>query len=201
MKTILNAILLTALIFSCKAQSIIVPIGSGDEHERNPNYYIKDVNNEFNKFEGIWIYNNGNTEITIKLKKEIKYQLKPELNYQDLLVGEYKYKYNNLEIVNSLNDINNPAISGYSHNISGGSFQHRLPDNCIDNSLPEEIKIWLIISHPSNKDIEGRIILRYINDNGIEKIQACIYDYTTLAYGQNDRIAIPDGYYEFIKQN
>ena len=201
MKTIFITILLTALILSCKAQSIIVPIGSGDTYENNPNYYIKDVNNEFNKFEGTWLYNENNSEIILKLKKEVQYQVEPEGSYEDLLVGEYKYKYNNLEVVNTLNDFNNPSISGYAHNISGGSFQRWLPDNCIDNSQPSEIKVWLIIDDPSNQYIEGRLILRYVNENGVEKIQVCIYDETVFSYGDNDRIAIPDGYYEFIKQN
>lgn len=201
MKTILNTIFLTAILFSCKAQSIIVPIGSGDTYENNPNYYIKDVNNEFNKFEGTWLYNENNSEIILKLEKEVQYQIEPEGSYEDLLVGEYKYKQNNLEVVNSLNDFDNPTISGYEHNISGGIFTHVLPEFCVDNSDPSEIKIELFIKHPSNRKIEGIIILRHVIDNGIEKIQACIYDETVFSYGDDDRIAIPDGFYEFIKQD
>ena len=34
-------------VYSCMAQSIIVPIGSGNNYELNSKYYLKDVNNEF----------------------------------------------------------------------------------------------------------------------------------------------------------
>jgi len=184
-------------VFSCKAQSIIVPIGSGGSIEHNPNYYKKDVNNEFNKFEGTWKYQNATTEITIILKKEEHY-LSPSNYYKDLLVGEYQYIENGIEKVNTLSDINNPAISGYQHKISGGVFKHQLPSFCIDNSNIAEIKIWLHIDHPTDEFAEGRIILRYVNDNGIEKIESCIYDKSTLS--DNNKLDIPDGSYTFVKQ-
>lgn len=200
MKYLYNILLFT-IVLSCKAQSNIVPIGSSNYIENNSNYYLKDVNNEFDKFEGTWIYNQGNKEIVFKLKKEIQYQTSGDGYYQDLLVGEYKYKFNNIEAVNSLADFDNSNISGYGHNIAGYNYYRRLPENCIDNSSTSEIKVGLNIEHPNNENIEGRIILRYIIENGVEKLQVCIYDETTFAYGENDRIAIPDGYYEFIKQD
>jgi len=199
MKQILNIILMFTIL-SCKAQSIIVPIGSGQTLKFTPEYYKKDINSEFDKFEGTWKYINGNTELTFKLKKEEHYQTSPDSNYQDLLVGEYFYKSNGIIVVNTLDNFNNPSVSGYSHNISGSNFKHRLPSHCIDNSNVAEIKIGLILSHPVEYDTEGRAILRYVNDNGIEKLQACIYDYTTMGNNPNARIDIPNGYYEFIKQ-
>jgi len=39
-----------------------------------------------------------------------------------------------------------------------------------------------------------------VDDNGTEKLQACIYDYTTMGNIQDARIDIPDGYYVFVKQ-
>ncbi|MEZ4837918.1 DUF6705 family protein [Flavobacterium sp.] len=199
MKHILNIFLILS-IFSCKAQSIIVPIGSGQDFEKNPTYYIKDVNNEFDKFEGTWKYQNGTTEITFKLKKEEHYQAAENYNYIDLLVGEYLYIANGFEVANTLPRFDNPNISGYSHKISGRIFKHRLPSHCIDNSAVSEIKIEVSISHQTEEYTEGIVILRYVNDNGIEKLEACIYDDTTMGNIPNARIDIPDGYYEFIKQ-
>lgn len=184
--------------FACKAQTIIVPIGSGGQIEHNPDYYKKDVNNEFNKFEGTWKYQEGNTEIVFKLKKEEHY-LTPSNYYADLLVGEYQYKENNSTVANTLSDFDNMSISGFEHKISGGVFMHTLPNFCTDNSQISEIKISLIISHPTDVYAEGRVILRYVNDNGVEKLEACIYDYTLL--GDNAvTLDIPDGYYVFVKQ-
>lgn len=194
-------IILLAIItsYSCKAQSIIVPIGSGEDIEHNPEYYKKDVNNELEKFEGTWKYLSGDSEITFKLKKEEHY-LSPSNYYKDLLVGEYQYIENDLEKVNTLSNFNNVSVSGYNHKISGSVFLHQLPNYCIDNSDIQEIKIELIIQQPNEDFVEGRIILRYVNEDGVEKLQVCIYDYTTLAEDTNARIDIPDGYYEFVKQ-
>jgi hypothetical protein len=118
----------------------------------------------------------------------------------DLLVGEYQYIESGIEKINTLSEFNNSSISGYQHKISGRVFVHQLPQNCIDNSNIQEIKIELSIRNPTNRFIEGRIILRYINDNGIEKLEACIYDYTTLSDNADDKFDIPDGYYMFVKQ-
>lgn len=192
--------MLIITVLSCKAQSIIVPIGSGQHFEKTSNYYKKDVNNEFEKFTGEWTYQNSTTEITFKLKKEEHYQTSSDSNYMDLLVGEYQYIESGIEKINTLSEFNNSSISGYQHKISGRVFVHQLPQNCIDNSNIQEIKIELSIRNPTNRFIEGRIILRYINDNGIEKLEACIYDYTTLSDNADDKFDIPDGYYVFTKQ-
>lgn len=199
MKNIITIITILSL-FTCKAQTIIVPIGSGDDFQKDPSYYVKDINNEFGKFEGEWKYQEGNTSITFKLKKEEHCQASSDYNYEDLLVGEYQYIENGTEVVNTLSDFDDPTVSGYDHTISGGVFVHFLPHYCIDNSQSQEIKIELFIAQPDDFDIEGRIILRYVNNNGTEKLEVCIFDRTTLADDTNAKIDIPDGYYEFTKQ-
>jgi hypothetical protein len=186
-------------ILSCKAQTIIVPLGSGQNIEHNQNYYEKDINNVFGKFEGEWVYQNGTTEITLKLKKEEHY-LSPSNFFTDMLVGEYQYIDNGIEKVNTLADFDNPSLSGYDHRISGGVFVHQLSSYCIDNSALPEIKIELMIANPNDDKIEGRLILRYVNDNGTEKLEICIFDYTTLADDINAKFDIPDGFYVFVKQ-
>ncbi|WP_439152117.1 DUF6705 family protein [Winogradskyella sp.] len=199
MKNILR-ILITVSFISCKAQSVIIPLGGNQDIVHSPDYYEKDVNNEFGKYTGTWSYTNGDTELTFKLKKEEQY-LSPSNYYTDMLVGEYKYIENGIQKVNTLSDFDSTTLSGYDHRISGGIFVHELPDNCLDNSDVTEIKIELFIVSPDDDDIEGRLILRYINDNGVEKIQVCVYDYTTLADDVNARIEVPDGYYEMVKQD
>ena len=191
-------ILALITIFSCNAQTV-VPITSGDYFEKTPNYYKKDVNNEFNKFEGEWVYTNGNTSLTFRLKKETQYQTNPTSNYQDLLVGEYQYVESGIEKVNTLANFDDSTISGYGHQISGGIYFHELPSYCIDNSQIQEVKIHVFIGDPNDDDISGLMILRYVNDNGTEKIQVCLRDETTLGNDLNARLEIPDGYYEMIK--
>ena len=138
--------------------------------------------------------------MVLRLKKELHYQISQNSNYEDLLVGEYKYVENGVVKANTLSNFDNPIIAGYDHKISGGVFVHFLPNNCLDSSESQEIKVELFIEDPSDENIEGRLIFSYVVENGIEKLQTCIYDYTTLSDDVNDRIIIPDGYYVFEKQ-
>ena len=53
---------------SCKAQNPIVSLDAYN-HRTADGAYFKDLNNEFDKFEGTWIYTNGNTIFTIVIEK------------------------------------------------------------------------------------------------------------------------------------
>ena len=192
---------LSVLVTYCKAQSLIKPLdGGGACPTYDTNCYEKDTTNELPKFSGTWKYQSGNTEITFKLKKEEHYQISNNRNFLDLLVGEYQYVENGLELANTLAQFDNPFVSGYRHSISGSVFMHRLPSYyCEDNSEPAEIKLNVNISHPTDTDVDGQLILRYVNDSGIEKLEVCVYDQTTLGDG-DVRTLIPDGQYVFVKQ-
>lgn len=200
MKNIVSIILIMSL-FSCKAQSIIKSLdGDGSCPPYDTNCYEKDINNEFGKYVGTWKYIEGNTELTFKLKKEIQYQIYEDRSFQDLLVGEYKYVENGVEKVNTLADFDDDNITGYDHNISGGVFTHIAPSYCIINSDNQEIKIEVSLNDPNDFNITGNVILRYVNEDGVEKLQICIQDNSVLADDENANIAIPDGYYELEKQ-
>ncbi len=201
MKQILN-ILFILSILSCKAQSLIKSLdGDGSCPPYDANCYEKDVNNEFEKFTGTWKYQNGAAEITFKLKKELHYQISSNSNYMDLLVGEYRYIENGVVIVNTLSDFDNAAITGYEHKIKGGVFVHTTPSYCLVNSQIQDIKIELMIAAPNDFKTRGNIILHYVNDNGVEKLQVCVRDDSVLADDPDARIDIPDGYYVFVKQD
>ncbi|WP_299367826.1 DUF6705 family protein [Winogradskyella sp.] len=201
MKHIVSIIFIISL-FLCKAQSIIKSLdGDGSCPPYDTNCYEKDVNNEFDKFVGTWKYIEGNTELTFKLKKELHYQTSEDSNYMDLLVGEYKYIEDGIEKVNTLTDFDDMSITGYGHNISGSIFVHITPSYCIINSDNQEIKIKVSLTDPDDFNITGNVILRYVNEEGVEKLQVCIQDNSVLADDENANIAIPDGYYELEKQN
>ena len=72
-------IILLFLVFltNCKAQTIIVPLASCNiEMDKYFNgVYNKDVDNDFNKLEGTWLYQNGNTELLIVLQKKVQYHI------------------------------------------------------------------------------------------------------------------------------
>ncbi len=214
-----KAIVLLILIFTsfcCKAQTDIRSLDSNTNNPscpaKDPNCYDKDINNDMNKMEGTWMYSNGSTEIIIKLKKIEHYQLDSTSTFEDLLVGEYYYMSNGNVIANSLTDFNSTLSSGHFHKIIGNIFRHRLPSGCIDNSTLDEIKIQLSIYHPTDEFSFGYIILRHIIENGVEKLEACIYDMTSMSSNydtslgaidevDDTRIPIPDGFYVFEKQD
>lgn len=187
--------------FSCKAQSVIKSLdGDGSCPPYDSDCYEKDVNNEYEKFVGEWKYQNGNTSLTFKLKKELHYQTSNNANYEDLLVGEYQYIENGIEKANTLMDFDNVAISGYEHKISGGIFIRHLPTYCTIDSTPQEIKIELFIEDPSDSYIEGSIFLHYVNDNGTEKLEVCIQNTSTLSEDPDALLPMPNGFYEMVKQ-
>jgi hypothetical protein len=189
------------LVLSCKAQSPIIPIEKRNLPEDYRGAYFKDVDNDLNKFQSTWKYTNGSTSFTISfLKKELSYVGGNYDYYQDKLIGEYQYIENGVEKVNTLADFDNTSISGYKHNINGGLFQYRLPSTCTDNNDVAEIKVWVLISDPTDDDITGEVYLRYVNDNGTEKLEMCINDHTVTGDDPNARVAMPDGNYELIKQ-
>jgi hypothetical protein len=96
--------LLIAMIpfWNCKAQSPILPLLSGDSGNIVQGAYYKDLDNVFDKFVGSWKYTNGSTSLIITFKKKTIFYNIYDDYYEDILVGEYKYIENGIEIVNTL---------------------------------------------------------------------------------------------------
>ena len=190
-------------ILSCKAQNI-VGIYSNDNVEYNSNYYLKDVDNDFNKFIGTWKYTNGNTSFTIVLDKEIKNQPLSNSNYQDMLVGEYQYIENGVEKANTLLDMDNPNIKGYLHKIAGYRIVGKtINPDCNDCSIDER-RVLLTIRHPTVDDVNADLVLRYVIVNGVEQLEANLFGRGPGVYleGRTDPLDldVPYGDYVLIKQ-
>lgn len=57
--------------------------------------YIKDLDNELDKYDGTWRWTNGSQILTIILQKKTN-QLNPQYNsYRDYIIGNYSYTVNN----------------------------------------------------------------------------------------------------------
>lgn len=107
---------LLCISIACKAQNIVPLDSDADIFVRNSGDYYKDTNNEFNKYEGTWKWENGSTSLTFIFKKE---SLERFGYTYDLLSGEYQYIENSVELANTLDNINNPDITGIQHHITG----------------------------------------------------------------------------------
>lgn len=114
-------IIVTILSINCKAQSPILPLN--DWGEKQNGAYYKDLNNEMDDFVGTWIYTEGNTTLKIKLKKELMHY--NGRFYVDMIVGEYQYIKNGVELINTLDNFD--LVNGYQHRVYGKN----LYDSCI----------------------------------------------------------------------
>jgi hypothetical protein len=140
MKKIIVTIVIGLIFYNCKAQSPILTLDRlGWENTKNA--YYKDINNQLDNFEGIWLYTNGNTSFKIKLVKSIKY-----FNgkyYEDLLVGGYQYIKGGVEKINTLSDANNPSI-GRNASIKGNSIHSNCKYLPINHCIEGEKKFRLV---------------------------------------------------------
>ena len=119
MKKIFYLTLLTSLsIFS---QNPIVDI-TDSELGLPGGYYVKDINNQLDVFEGTYLYTKGNTSFKIILVKKV--QQYNGRYYEDLIIGEYQYIENGTEVVNTLNEINTVYNNQRVHNIDGNHIVH-----------------------------------------------------------------------------
>ncbi len=186
---------------SCNAQQI-VPIFN-EPFKRPIPYYSKDIDGDYNDYEGTWLWQDGNDSWEITFDKKVWV---PDGNsFEDLLIGEYKYIKNGTVLVNSLPIDQN--INKYEdHNIYGGAIStlRRTGPPCPECSTDARF-IHASLTDPTRSGIYGQIIFSRFIENGIEKMRMRAFttynepagdpDYTGPLY-----LTVPDGVYTFVKQ-
>jgi len=197
MKHTLIIFLLISSVLSCKAQSPVVDIDANRTQIPNGAYF-KDAQNKLGKYTGTWKYTNGNTTFTITIVKMLEYF--DGRDYEDILIGEYKYIDNGVEIINTLSDINSTSITPYQHLIKGnlivGTSKYVA---CTDCSQGEE-RVALMIRDPARVYLtQHKLVLRYINS---QQITATIVATHGVMIDEGDPInlRVPDGEYSMTKQ-
>ena len=201
MKT-LKIIIIVLIAISCRAQSPIIDI-SESELGQPDGYYMKDINNLLNPFEGTYLFTNGTTSFKIILVKKVQ-QYNGRF-YEDLIIGEYQYIENGIEKVNTLNQINTVYNDQRSHNIDGNLI--------VDNNF----RLWKCPTCPINEkrfhgsirdtstDRYARITMRRTVDAGQEVMKIKISHVTggnTYLEGQPlpPDFSLPQGEFTLIKQ-
>ena len=87
---------------ACQAQSPVYNLS--DVREGPEGSYYKDKNGDLNGYDGTYVYTNGNTSLTIILKKkDLTYD---GYYYQDLILGEFQFIKDGVELNNTLANIN-----------------------------------------------------------------------------------------------
>lgn len=206
MKKIIFITCLITSIVSCKAQTIIQSRNNFDLDTPNGGYY-QDANNLLNPYIGTWVYSNGSTSLTMKLRKVIHYY--NGKFYSDLLVGEYQYIESGVEKLNTLSQFDIDYPLQYDHQLNGNNLLYSTdkPNPCTtcNNSVSR-----VNITYSDNvKGIMGSFYMGlsatsnlvaniYISSNGI-KYSGDPNDVSTLTT-EHVGTTIPNGWYSFAKQ-
>lgn len=198
-----NLILTTFLLITinCKAQSPIINIINDDGSDISGAYY-KDVNNLLNPFEGTYVYTNGATTLKIVLVKKVLQAYNGY--YEDLIIGEYQYIKEGVEIANTLSEINTTYLNQRTHKIDGNFLvgkNHRAwkcPE-CSNTELRLKTTIQDVVS--------GRfadLIMRRTTEGGQEVMKINITNISRVIEIEGQPIApdfaLPIGEFTLIKQ-
>lgn len=183
------------LCISTQAQTTIIPLYDTNSdlnfNDRSNGEYHKDTFNDFNLFEGTWLFTNGNTSLKIVLDKVIKHHVAyDDTNYyKDILIGEYQYIENGVEKVNTLGSLN-LNIDPYENNISGSIIRKYNPNisNACYNCNPGDVQVLLDFEEPGVNIMLSnlRILLRHFTENGTEKLEAVFVEMGSPTRNLND---------------
>ena len=167
-----------------------------------PNAYLKDLDGDYDRFIGNWLWTNNNDTLMLSFQK-IEMSIRPTMRYySDYLIGEYRYVENGVEIVNTLpvNYDESPLNNNY---MSIGITTRNHPDICPECNLNPRY-ILGYIDDPNQPDLDSKMFMVYFVENGVEKIKIKVYKSIgiTLTEDPNPtgQIAIPRGIYTLVKQ-
>ncbi|TYA52454.1 DUF6705 family protein [Formosa maritima] len=204
--------LMLIMFISCKAQNI-VPIfnDTGVDLPEN-NAYLKDVDNDYNPYVGTWKWESGNNSLTIIFNKLEQYT-SGDGDYSDLLLGEYQYIENGVELVNTfplIEPIGIPNIVNQEDAMRNNNIvSYSITTNDIGfppcpECAPNTRFIILSIKEPTKPGLWGGIVMARFVESGVEKIRAKITmrfnENASINYSGPEIITIPVGVYTFIKQ-
>lgn len=111
MRHLLSLLIICSSLYSCVAQTYPM---EGDDSPLllEAGMSLKDTNNNLNKFEGTWVYEDANNKLTVVLQKVEDFESAGY--FSDVILGNYIYEENGVEILNTLT---NPATSQGSDDI------------------------------------------------------------------------------------
>ena len=171
-KNILILLVLFCFI-NCKTQNQVISLSSPEARSSKIGAYYKDVENELLPFLGSWKFTNGNTTFQMTLIKKTMIYNDIGNYYNDMVIGEYLYKENGVEKVNTINLLANTTLDPYEHNISGKIILHKNSIPPCNDCQTSEKRLYLYFGDPNRNDLSlsGKIELRRVDENGVEKLK------------------------------
>ncbi|WP_415224628.1 DUF6705 family protein [Psychroserpens sp.] len=199
-KHIILITLFTIVLSSCKAQN--APLYRADPDLPEGTHY-KDLDNDLNDFVGTWKWQNNDSIVIIKFQKWEDIYDSDYNQYEDYLVGAYKFTVNGTIIEDNLSQLNDNSIFILDHYIAGNTILHKgqYPkcENCDDNQR----QVFVYFTDPQREYLNSAMVLRYKVEGGIEKMEVVFYSFNYTVQPSIDSPMvnrIPYGNYTFIKQ-
>ncbi|PZD78990.1 DUF6705 family protein [Mesonia sp. K7] len=195
----LNIIILSLVFLislSCKAQ-ITINIEDNDGSE-TPNVYYKDTNNLLDPFVGTWVFDNGTQYLKIVFEK--KTMVDAGDYHEDLLIGEFQYKENGVELVNTLSKLTNPSLPYVYHHSIHGNYINTYKYSPFNDYTTDVFRIELIMGEPNG--YSSNLDVRIATVNGQPAIQIFKAGGIRTVHVNDPPPApiIPDGFYFLMKQ-
>lgn len=165
MKKILFIIITVWGSITLLSQSPILPLNT-PYHQITHNSYLKDTQNQLSPFVGTWVYQQGNTKVTIKFQKVMDYKnTGPAPHYyKDRLKANYKVEKNGGIIYDNLNESIDIA------RIQGGVFKidryTLLYVDYVKCDIWGDVEIWI----DANGELHWEM---YMSDPNPYKIEEC----------------------------
>lgn len=169
MKKYIYFTLLFIATTACKAQNPVYDIS--DIEDGIQGSYYKDLNGVLDGYDGTYLYTNGTTSLKIVLKKKV---LSKSYYYRDLIVGEFQFIKNGVELNNTLANINvNYTDERPNHRIKGSRIIIGKAYGCPDCS-PTEKRLRLSLVDNKSPNIAG-LDIRKTTINGVPAIKVLIF--------------------------
>lgn len=163
--------------------------------------YYKDTNNLLNPFVGTFTYSNGSDEVQLTFLKKVMSSMN-NVYYEDLLIGEYRYIKNGVEVANTLTNLNNSYANGVKYSLWGNTILVGNVRGCSDCASNEKRLEVSLVDNAQNRT--GSVILRKITQSGQEAISATImWDmrvYDPVHEPPTDELVLPTGTFILLKQ-
>jgi hypothetical protein len=155
---------------ACKAQSPVYDIS--DIKDGVEGSYYKDLNGVLDGYDGTYLYTNGTTSLKIILKKKV---LSKGYYYKDLIVGEFQFIKNGVELNNTIANINvNYTNENVNHIITGSRVLTGTIYGCPD-CAPTEKRLRLSFVDKKAHRIKG-LDIRKTTVNGVPAIKVATFD-------------------------
>ncbi len=197
MKKYINYIVFL-IIISCKAQSPVLDITAPQEGPKGA--YYKDLYGVLDGYDGTYLYTNGKTSFKLILKKKIKSY---GYYYEDLVVGEFQFIENGVEIGNTLSKMSVNYTDEYLNHSITGSIVYTGPDQSCPDCSTTEKRLRLDYADKKARSIAG-IIVRKTTVNGKVAIRVKVWWDGFVIRKEGDIAPMPGsiraGEYVMIKQ-